>query len=307
VVTAQEALAELLRLLQNAQYQFVAVTPGTHATVLTRGAPAPLSLRDIFGWNRPFEPSNLSPRVMELLRASDTLEPLDGGKLRSRVRVASLGPDLVLHSAFPTNDMNSVFFGPDTYRFARFLHQQLPQVGKVEWLVDMGAGSGAGAIVAARLRDIARITMVDMNAEALKLAAINAAAAGVRAETLLSHQVPTGPDLIIANPPYMLDAAGRSYRDGGGLTGGAVALEWAEQALARLVPGGGMLLYTGAAFIDGRAELLDQMAVACANVHASLELTEIDPDVFGEELKLPHYERVERIAAVGAVIRTPGR
>jgi hypothetical protein len=34
-----------------------------------------------------------------------------------------------------------------------------------------------------------------------------------------------------------------------------------------------------------------------------LSYREIDPDVFGEELELPGYEAVDRIAVVGAVIR----
>ena len=52
---------------------------------------------------------------------------------------------------------------------------------------------------------------------------------------------------MIANPPYMMDDAGRSYRHGGGLLGGEVSLDWASQALASLTPGGTLLLYTGAA------------------------------------------------------------
>jgi hypothetical protein len=35
-----------------------------------------------------------------------------------------------------------------------------------------------------------------------------------------------------------------------------------------------------------------------------LDLSEIDPDVFGEELDQPGYGQVERIAAIGAVIKT---
>jgi hypothetical protein len=36
-----------------------------------------------------------------------------------------------------------------------------------------------------------------------------------------------------------------------------------------------------------------------------VELSEIDPDVFGEELDQPSYQNVERIAAIGALIRSP--
>ncbi len=303
-MTSRDALAELLRFLKAAQYHFIAVTPATHGRVLSRPTPRPLSLRDIFGWNRPFNEADVSPAVIALLNRADALER-QGGKLRSGVRVASLGDELLVHSSFPTGDAESVFFGPDTYRFTRFVQQQLPRLGEARWLVDMGAGSGAGAIATAKLRQFPKITMIDTNATALELASINAAAAAVPAETLLSDAIPGGADLIIANPPYMIDAAGRSYRDGGALLGGAISLEWARQALARLAPGGAMLLYTGAAYVDGEAPLVTELASACAKTGSTLEWWEIDPDVFGEELEQPHYECVERIAAIGALIRVP--
>ena len=301
-MTREEALAELLRDLKASEYRFVAVTPATHARVLARSEPARATMRDVFGWNRWFAASDVDARLVGHLRAAGALEECDG-RFRSRLRVASLGGDLFLHSAFPTDDPDSVFLGPDTYRFARFIERQLPRLAGSQWLVDMGAGSGAGAIFAAKLRAFERIAMVDTNPAALELAAVNAAAAAVTAETLLSNAIPAGVDLIIANPPYMIDPARRSYRDGGGLLGGAVALDWARQGVSRLRPGGAMLLYSGAAYSGGRAPLLLALEEACEQVGASLEIEEIDPDVFGEELDLPEYRDVERIAAVGAVLR----
>ena len=303
MVTREEALSELLRFLKHAGYSFVAVTPATHALVLARPLEGQPNLRDIFGWSRPFERGDLDDALLALLEAADALESLDG-KLRSRVRVAALGPDLLLHSAFPTDGADSVFFGPDTYRFARFIELQLPRVAAHKWLVDMGAGSGAGTLAALRLRNFAKATMVDINPAALELAGLNAAEAGVGAETLASDAVPKGADLIIANPPYMVDAARRPYRDGGDVLGGAVAMDWAGQALTNLAPGGTMLLYTGAAYVDGASPLLTRLASACANAGARLDLYEIDPDVFGDELGQAQYRGVERIAAVGAVITT---
>ena len=301
-MSVEEALSELLHRLKAEHYRFTAVTPATHATVVARKAPSQLSLRDIFGWNRPFGSADVAAPLLDLLRIARAVEERNG-ELRSKVRVASLGKDLLLHSAFPTDDVNSVFFGPDTYRFARFLEQQLRSLAKAQWLVDMGAGSGAGAIAAARVRAFQRTTMVDVNAEALRFAGVNAAAAGVRAEAVASNKLPIGAGVVIANPPYMIDRSHRSYRDGGGLLGGALALDWVSQALRSLAPGGAMLLYTGAAYVNGEAPLLVELASACEKAGASLELSEIDPDVFGEELREPGYEQVERISAVGAVIR----
>ena len=147
--------------------------------------------------------------------------------------------------------------------------------------------------------------MVDGNAAALDLTAVNANVAGVSAETLLSREMPAGADLVIGNPPYMMDFAGRSYRDGGDLLGGGVALDWARQALAKLAAGGVMLLYTGAAFADGRAPLIDALEALCEDSGASIEIEQIDPDVFGEELDQPGYDEVERIAAIGALLSAP--
>jgi methylase of polypeptide subunit release factors len=261
-------------------------------------------LRDIFGWNRACEATEVPSEVVALLQAANVLE-VEGGKLRSMVRVASLAQSLMLHSAFPTEEADAVFFGPDTYRFTRFIQQHLPGLPSANWLVDMGAGSGAGAIAAAKLRDFGRITMVDRNAAALRLASVNTAFAGTAAEALHSDEIPSGADLIIANPPYMMDAANRAYRDGGGLLGGAVSAAWVKQAIAGLAPGGAMLLYTGAAWVNGRAPLIAELGSACANAGFDLEWSELDPDVFGEELDQPYYREVERIAAIGAVIRAP--
>jgi len=300
-VTRREALAGLLRHLKVEDYGFVAVTPATHARVLSRPAPRMPGLRDIFGWNRAFRENEVDPAILAFLRAADACEDRCG-VLRSKVRVASLGGDLFLHSAYPTVQADAVFLGPDTYRFARFVERHLPRFDGARWLVDMGAGSGAGAIAAARMGRFAPITLVDTNAAALELAAINAEVAAVAAETLLADGIPAGAGLVIANPPYMMDKAGRSYRDGGGLLGGAVALDWAEQAMARLAPGGAMLLYTGVAFAGGEAPLLAALAGACVKKGWRLEVEEVDPDVFGEELDQPGYEGVERIAAVGMVL-----
>jgi methylase of polypeptide subunit release factors len=120
---------------------------------------------------------------------------------------------------------------------------------------------------------------------------------------LQSRSVPSGADIVIANPPYMMDPQGRTYRDGGDLLGGGLALEWAEHAICELKAGGTLLLYTGAAFRSGRSPLLEALEHLCRQTTTSLSLEEIDPDVFGDELLEPAYREVERIAAVGAVLR----
>lgn len=297
-MSADEALADFLRLLKQRDYRFTTVTPATHARVLARPCGQP-DLRDIFGWNRPFDPQHLDPDLLECLQRSDMLDQ-SGAQLRSRIRVASLEDHLFLHSRFPTDEADAVFFGPDTYRFARFIREQMRGRDR-QSIVDMGTGSGAGAILAASLAPNAEVTGIDINAQALRLAAINARAAGAHMATLQSSEVPRGADLVLANPPYIMDSASRAYRDGGALLGGQLALEWVKQALDAMRPGGTMLLYTGAPVVEGRAPLIEALHDACPN----LALEEIDPDVFGEELDQPPYAKVERIALITAVIRKP--
>jgi methylase of polypeptide subunit release factors len=171
----------------------------------------------------------------------------------------------------------------------------------------MGAGSGVGGILASRLLGDVRTTLVDVNEKALTFARANAAAIGVKVECVQSDEIPDGADLVIANPPYLMDEASRTYRDGGGaLLGGAISCAWAEQALQRMRAGGVMLMYTGAAFADGSAPLLDAVTALCRDLGAAIRIDEIDPDVFGEELACPSYSQVERIAAVGVRIEKAG-
>jgi methylase of polypeptide subunit release factors len=301
VVKQNEALLELLHELRARGYEFVAVTPATHARVLARPLDRAPTLRDIFGWNRPFAPAQLDEKLLAGLEAANAVLPWRG-LLRTKVRVASLAGNLFLHSSFPTRQPDSVFFGPDTYRFASFVARKLRDLRRPGWILDMGAGTGAGGIVAAQLSPASRITLVDVNPAANRLSAINAAFAGVTVDIVEATAIPAGADLVIANPPYMMDVQERTYRDGGELLGGAVALEWARQALSAMTAGGTLLLYTGAAFQDGTAPLLGALEDACGDAGATLAIEELDPDVFGDELDDAGYESVERIAAIGALI-----
>lgn len=298
MVAEDQALLELLAELRGRDYNFIAVTPATHARVLARPLHGKPTLRDIFGWNRSLTEDQIGPPLLALLQRSGSIERA-GAQLRSLVRVATLGNHLFLHSSFPTTEANSVFFGPDTYRFVRFVHAQLAGLGSPAWIVDMGCGSGAGGISACR-EVAARLTLVDINPAAARLAGINANFAGGSAEVTVDGQIPSGCDLVIANPPYMIDAVHRTYRDGGTMFGGEVACTWVAQALDALLPGGTMLLYSGFAMVDGRAPAIDRIGSLCRK--AELQIEELDPDVFGEELERPEYRDVERIAAFGVRI-----
>jgi len=293
------ALLELGRSLQREGYRFITPTPATHQRVLQRAPHPARDLRDVFGWSRPFEPGVLSLQQQACLRDADQLDT-DGPLWRARLRFSNLGELLLAHSAYPTAAADSVFFGPDTYRFCSLLSRW--DTG-ADTVVDIGAGSGAGGLWLAHLRPRREVLLTDINERALALARVNARLAGIEARTLVSDlfaALPELPDLCVANPPYMKDAGQRSYRDGGGTHGEGLSLRIAREWLERARPGQALILYTGSAIVDGRDAIVEGVA-ALARLHGVSELRaeEIDPDVFGEELEQPGYDDVERIAAVG--------
>jgi len=175
-------------------------------------------------------------------------------------------------------------------------------------IADIGGGAGVGAIVAAHLRRDAHMLATDVNPEALRLARINAAAAGVLIRTLETSgldAVDTELDIAMLNPPYIIDDAGRAYRDGGGMHGDEMSLELSCQAMDRLKPQGRVILYTGSAIVSGEDRLAAALRREADKRGFALFYREIDPDVFGEELSKPQYRDVERIAVVAAIITAP--
>lgn len=293
------ALFALGRSLRAHGYEFTTVTPSTHQRVLAKVHTPSTNLRDVFGWNRAFMPQILPSEIFELAYDAQVLIQ-EGQRWRSTVRFSTLGRELFLHSGFPTGGRDSVFFGPDSYRFCAFLDQALRPCGH---LVDVGCGSGVGGLHASKRTG--RTTLSDINERALQFAAINAKLASVPAAVVNSdvlNAIFDPIDAVIANPPYMCDRIGRTYRHGGGICGEGLALRIVKEALQRLAPGGQLVLYTGSAVVDGEDVFQRQVIPLCQDAGVKFEYVEIDPDVFGEELEQPDYARVERIAAVGLVL-----
>jgi release factor glutamine methyltransferase len=302
--SAGVALVELGRALRSRGYEYVAVTPDTHRLVLERHPYPARDLRDVFGWSRPFTPDILGEDLLALARRAAVIQTEGGNLLRSTVRFSSLGRQLYAHSAFPTLAADAVFFGPDTYRFSAFLARSLRPCG---CLVDIGCGSGAGGLGAAAFAD--RVVLADINAAAVRLTAVNAALAGISAEIVQSDvfKAISGPiHTVIANPPYLRDAAARVYRNGGGQYGEALSLRILRESLGRVEAGGRIVLYTGAAVVDGHDIFRELAEPICRNFGATFDYAELDPDVFGSDLADDSYARVERFAAVGLIAVLPG-
>lgn len=304
-------LLQLGRRLQADGYRFITPTPLTHQRVNQRDeGQAADGLRDVFGWSRPFEPGLLSADEQRQLQDAHVIDAFDG-RLKSRVRWSSLDDLLFVHSGFPTDAADSVFFGPDTYRFAQLIHSHLQQnFAPIHRAVDIGCGAGVGAILIGRARRDAQVLAVDINPAALRLTTINAALAEVANVEVRTSDVLQGVDgefdLIVANPPYMADPAGRAYRHGGGTLGAGLSLRIVEQALNHLTPGGSLLLYTGVAMVDGRDPFLETVLPRLDEKRFGWTYRELDPDVFGEELLNPGYQRVDRIAVVALTVTRTG-
>lgn len=310
-----EAAIELGTWLRNVGYRFTTVTPESHRRVNARpGTEWAQSLRDIFGWSRPFTDVCLPGGLLDRLERGHVIRRGPAGALTSRLRFSTLGDLLCAHTAFPTTSPDAVFFGPDTYRFAALIRRALAADRRaiVERLVDVGCGSGAGGLLAAQLLagQRPRVLLSDINQHALRCAQVSAALAGVPevrfVESDLLRHVAGDVDLVLCNPPYLVDAAARAYRHGGHTYGAELALRLVAEALPRLAPGGRLVLYTGAAVVDGVDQFRHAAEPLLRDAGATFEYEEIDPDVFGEELDGPAYADVERIAAVGLIARRPG-
>ncbi len=299
-----DALLKLLNFLESNSYRFITVTPLTHARINTRAntrAATPIDMRAIFGWNRSFTEADAGRELFELMRAADILEP-GGSGWRSRIRISSLDSVLFVHSAFPTTQADAIFFGPDTYRFIAALKYHLSRRSQsIKRILDIGCGAGPGAIIAARLFPDAEVIGADINEAALDTARFNAVAAQTSnvsfVQSNLFDNLSGDFDLIIANPPYLVDASQRAYRHGGGALGAGLSEAIVQGSIQRLSANGSLMLYTGVAICNG-IDPFRQSAGAIIGNDFKWIYEEIDPDIFSEELLQQSYVDCDRIAAV---------
>lgn len=310
-----DSLAEVGKCLLRSGYRFTCPSPESQARVNARLQNAEArSWVDVFGWSRPFRPNLLPGHLLQRLREAEVVHERDG-LLYCQVRFSTLGRRLFVHSAFPTTEHDAVFFGPDTYRFVSFVLRELaaPWPHPVQTLIDIGCGAGAGGILAADALDprVPRdLLLSDINPLAVALAKTNVEINGVhgvhcaRADGMADSDRRF--DLILSNPPYMMDPAQRTYCHGGTEAGIEVALRFLQAGLAHLAPGGRLMLYTGTPVVQGQ-DLFQRAAREILDAaQMPYDYCELDPDVFGEDLVRPEYAAVDRIAVVGLVAHRAG-
>jgi release factor glutamine methyltransferase len=136
-------------------------------------------------------------------------------------------------------------------------------------VLDVCTGSGALAIAAA-LAGARFVTAVDVSAQAVLAARLNARLNGVRIEAIRGSLLDAVPgrrfDVIVSNPPYLpaasdaLPVRGRARHTEAGTTGRALLDRLIDAAPAHLTPGG-VLLVTQSSVIGGDATLA-RMAAA---------------------------------------------
>lgn len=298
-----KALLQLGQALKAGGYDFITSTPLTHTRVNARSEnQIAKNARDVFGWSRTFQREILSNEIWELMNAARIIEAHKSG-FRSTLRLSGLSGNLFWHSAFPTTQSDAVFFGPDTYRFAAAIENWIHSSRSTpRRAVDICSGSGAGAILIADALEDCEVFSLDINQAALRLARINSALAekpNVQAQySDLLKNVDGEFDLIVANPPYLVDPGARAYRHGGGDLGAGLSLAIVEAAKSRLAVGGTLLLYTGAAIVEGTDPFRVEAEKLLQGSGLEYSYREMDPDVFGEELEFGAYAHCDRIAAV---------
>jgi methylase of polypeptide subunit release factors len=301
------ALVALGRRLRAMDYRFTTVTPATHRRVNRRAENVwARDLRGVLGWSRPYQDGVLPADVDALLVEAGLREELkqdsDTG-WRACVRASTIGERLYFHSAWPTSSDDAVFFGPDTYRYVAALKRALDGLRRpVRRAVDIGCGAGPGAIELALCCPGATVYGADINEDALTLTGINAelndAGLVIPCRSDLLDGVDGPFDVVMSNPPYILDADELPYRHGGGEHGAELSIRIVKTALARLHAGGSLLLYTGVAIVDGEDAFLSAIRPLLNDACDEWHYEELDPDIFGGQLECEGYENVERIAAV---------
>lgn len=186
-------------------------------------------------------------------------------------------------------DRRALIPRPETELLIEIAKERFAESSAPARVLDLGTGSGAIALALARHFGEARVTAVDLSADALALAGENAAAVGLveRVSFLQSDWFAALPsdarfELIVANPPYLSDAETKEtalevqkFEPWNALSSGPAGTEAlaviVRDAKARLAPGGWLMCETG---IAQHAQLMEWLrAAGYANVESRKDLT----------------------------------
>ena len=144
--------------------------------------------------DRPLTEGELD-RIRPLLRRRADLEP-----------VGYILGEVGFHRLTLKTDARALMPRPETETLVEVALAALPRDGA---LLDVGTGAGAIAVAVKHERPDARVTAVDLSADALALAAENAALVGVEIELLASDLAAAVAgrafDVVAANLPYVPD------------------------------------------------------------------------------------------------------
>lgn len=192
---------------------------------------------------------NLFPASLVEALLAEGIFTQSGSLYKSEYRVSSIRTStpnaLYLHSSFPPKQ-DSVFFGPDTYRYLDYLDAHLPSLSfsSDEVLVDVCTGGGAGAQSLIDQFPKHTVLGLDINSKALDLACLNVPQAQFKYSSLLDVVAEEKVACVISNPPYISGLDQPTYASGG-KEGLGITFSILEQSAKLLKKGGKVILYTG--------------------------------------------------------------
>lgn len=322
------ALVDLGRELLRQDYAWICPSPETQAMVNGRFANRRAhNLTDLFGWNREGTVDTLGQQLpahlIEVLCDAGVLQVTDGETVRSRVRFSSFSDTLLAHSAWPAQESDAVLVGPETQRFGAFITRELQgplaplaTAARPFTLVDLGCGSGAAGILAARLVNSVngaaptRVLLTDRHTRSLRFAEVNARLAHLphfdcrHSDVLAAVSEP--PMLVLANAPGLIDPQRRSQFHGDGEYGMGQALRIVDECLDRLLPGGTLLMCAVAPVVRGvdllRKCVEPRMARASTSRRAQMRYEVLEADVPCPQMAHPALAEVDRFALVGLTV-----
>jgi release factor glutamine methyltransferase len=226
------------------------------------------------------------------------------GRYLQAMRYAFTEDMVLFHTSGPEAGRDAVFFGPDTQRFLDQLQSRLAGTRQVERIVEIGCGNGAAAIWMARRFSSAQVIGTDVNPSALVLAKVNCQLAGVSNLSLrrsdILAEIEGKFDLIAAIRPSWPNDQERTYRNGGGSYGMELPARIVRESVAKLAPGGTLLMYTASPIVNG-APVLAQLLEGVAH-----DLEKVGEGDFEYMKDLDAYNDVDAIETAVLTVNVPG-